>query len=485
LGAEKNNLKNFLIYNTSVWIPVVLNFLLLPVFTAYLTPADYGMRAIVFLAILILEILTNFGINWVIRSKYFSFSNTDERNRYLSSLFIILFFPRILVLIVFMLGTDILFPTLFNDWSGVYTELFKIQLMIFLINYPNEIFFAIYILERQSKRFSSLVLIKYFSNTIISLVALIIFKKGVFSLFYGELFGVIMFQLISIIHFRSDFTYRFDKTVITDILRIGIPAMPKSLFQTIQLNIDKYILQIFLPVSDIGIFSKSQFVNKGVSGFNKAFSNAYSPSYLKKMNEDGNDISARNIMTYWILFISIILVFSILFLSDIFRVMGVNKQFWICATYAPFYAMNILITSYALMYGNNILLSGKTYYFTYRSIFSGLTNIIANIILIPIYGITGAIFATLISAITFFLIELYISEVRLHYSTNINLGIYGFSLLIITIVFYLIYNEYLISLTLRVFIMFTLTIIVVLYENYYLGGELKKLFSRILDYNSY
>lgn len=476
--SSKVDFKNFLVYNTSVWVPAILNVLLLPIFTAYLTPGDYGIRAIVFLAILVLEILSNFGLNWVIRAKYYTFPNRRERDIYLSSLFIITFIPKFILFMTFMFFMDYIFPNMFGSWNELYNKLFTIQLFIFLINYPNEIFFAIYVLQKSSKRYSSLVLLKYFSNIIVSLSLLILFNSGIISLFYGELIGAIVFQLMSAIHFRHDFTLQFDKRVLKDLLAIGVPAMPKSLFQTVQLNIDKYILQLFMPISDIGIFTKSQFVHKAASGLNKAFSNAYSPTYLRAMTENNKDYTARELMSYWLLLISLSITFSMLFLVDIFRIIHVNPEFWICAKYAPFYAINILITSYALMYGNNILLSGKTYYFTIRSVVCGIVNITANIILIPIYGITGAILATIISGVTFFIIELYISEVYLNYRTQINLTLYAVALSIISIIYFMIYHDYLITFTSKTIVMGVVIVLATAYEINYLSGYAKRIFQK-------
>ncbi len=80
------NIKNFLIYNFPVWIPVFVNFLLFPLYTNYLSPSDFGFRAIILLSILILEILSNFGINWVIRARYFELENFREKKSFVSTI---------------------------------------------------------------------------------------------------------------------------------------------------------------------------------------------------------------------------------------------------------------------------------------------------------------------------------------------------------------------------------------------------------------
>lgn len=398
-------------------------------------------------------IITNFGVNWVIRAKYYSFSDQYDKNSYLSTIFLVVFIPRVFLLIFFNYFAIDIFPIIFKSWNILHNELFRIQLLIFLFGFSNEIFFALYVMGKKSKNYSIVYLIQYFITIFISLFYLVYIKKGIISLFYGELVGVFFFQLISFYLFRENIVFQFNRNVVKDIFKIGIPAMPKSLFENVQMNIDKYILQMYLPISELGLFSKSQFLYNGFSGLNKAFSNAYSPDYIKNITEKKTDTTTNMVMLYWLFLISSILVFSILFLMDLFSIIGVNESFWVCAKYAPFYALNVVITSYALMYGNNILISEKTYLFTLRSITCGIINIVANLLLIPRLGISGAIIATLISGFSFFIIEYYFSEKLLLFKTDVKLWIYFLIIAILFIIYLLIYFDILISPYYRVAIM--------------------------------
>ena len=82
-------LKNFSIYSASVYLPAILGFLLLPVYTNFLTPEDYGVRAIVFLSMLIFDVFSDLGINWVIRAKYFQLKDKNEIASYVFTLLLI------------------------------------------------------------------------------------------------------------------------------------------------------------------------------------------------------------------------------------------------------------------------------------------------------------------------------------------------------------------------------------------------------------
>jgi O-antigen/teichoic acid export membrane protein len=424
VSQNRKNATNFFIYNFPIWVPSVISFALLPVYTAYLTPKDYGIRAVILLAILILQLCTNLGTNWIIRAKYYSYDLGTQRNSFISTLVLITFILKSAFSIFFFFIAPYIFPLIFTDWNGIFNSLFKIQLLIFLFDFCKPVFTQVLIMDGLAKTYSLLTLSSYFCNLSVSLYLLVVKNNGIFSLFYGELTGSILFLSLSFLILRHKIVFQFQKEAISDIIKIGLPAVPKSLFAQIQENIDRYFLQLFLPVAGLGLYSKSQFLKQGFDNTYKAFSNAFSPSYLKSMSENGKDTEGKKIMACWLFLISGMLLFLILFMPDIFRIMGVNKNFWICAKYAPLLSFQIVINSYGMLYSNNILISRKTYLFTVRSIVAGITNIVLNLLLIPRIGVPGAILSSLISHSLIIVLGYYFSEGVLSFKTELNLSVY-------------------------------------------------------------
>ena len=128
-------IKHFSIYSLSTIIPVILSFFLFPIFSNYLTPGDYGIRAIVLFAVWIFIILSDFGTNWVIRYKYFRFTDSDEKAKYLFSLLLISLFLKItLSILIFSIGRFV-FPLIFKEWTDFYTSLLNIQILAFLFTF--------------------------------------------------------------------------------------------------------------------------------------------------------------------------------------------------------------------------------------------------------------------------------------------------------------------------------------------------------------
>ena len=419
-------------------IPVVLGFVLFPIFTHYLTPTEYGIRAIIFLSILIFNIISDFGTNWVIRYKFFRFDSFDSKKRYVTTLLVVSFLLKlIIVVLVYFIGKKV-FPFIFNTWTPYYDHLLHIQLLIFFLSFINNIVTPILILEKRALRYMVLSLLNYFVTIIFSLLLLIKFKLGLASLFWGEFIGRLGFVILAFVFLKNYIGVKIQRSAIIDLVKIGMPAMPKNLFAQIQLNINKYFLNVFLGPFELGIFQKSEFIYKGFLNLQKSFGNVVSPQHLNILSSGGTDKTTGNYIIQFTYFLSFLLIASSLWVRDLFIVLNVNESFMACASYAPLYGFYILISHFSIMFVNNILSSGKTYYFTLRSIIVGTISIIANIYFIKAYGISGAIISLTITSFLALFIEIYVSERLLHFNTIVNY--YMWSFIVLVCLMFIMYN---------------------------------------------
>lgn len=82
--------KNTLIYGVGGFLNRFIGFLLLPVFTAYLTPEDYGISAILSWVAFLLSPLFSLGLGAAIAPCYFEGNNTERKESTLWTAFNIL-----------------------------------------------------------------------------------------------------------------------------------------------------------------------------------------------------------------------------------------------------------------------------------------------------------------------------------------------------------------------------------------------------------
>lgn len=417
-------LKRFSIYNISVFIPILLSFFLFPIFTNYLTPGEYGIRAIILMAVLLFNVFSDYGTNWVIRYRYFRFNSKDEKSVYLTSMLIVSLILKLFFSLLLFSLKDLIFPLFFSAWTDYYSDLLNIQILIFLLTFINNTVYPVLILEKQDMKYTSLLLGSFFINSGVSLLLLIQFDIGLRSLFYGELVSGIFYMIISFFFLKDHLKFGFTFSVFQDIFRIGLPAVPKNLFGQIQANINKYFISIYMGVGDLGLFQKSEFIFKGLKGLQRSFSSSAAPKNIELSAKSKEDLETGKYTVVFMYFLSLVLIISIFFMRDVFILLNVNEAFLDAAKFAPLFGFSVLFSGFSMMFSNNILVSGKTYFFTIRSIITGIAAILLNIILIPLYGVSGAIYATILCAILSLSIEIFISEIILSCKTKINYWIW-------------------------------------------------------------
>lgn len=413
----------------TIAIPTIIGFLLLPLYTSYLTPYDYGIKAVIILSILVFEIFSDLGLNWVIRAKFFTIKNDKELASYISTLLFLSLLLRLLMTFFLSFSNDLIFPQLINNWTSFHSELLKIQMIIFFLSFSRNTLTPIFILEKKLSKYLVLILLPFFLQVFISIFFLVKRNLGLKSLFYGELVGTLFNVLLSMFFLRKYFTYKFNYNALMDVKIIGLPTFPKNVFGQIQANLNKYFIMIYMTTYDLGIFQKSDFLSGGFKSLQKVVGNTIAPNNLKKITENKEDFESGKIIIKFLYAISLMIIFFSFFLEDIFKIMKVNQSFLVCANYAPLYGCNILITSFVIMFNHNILVSKKTKFFAYSSLFALCTSVISNFILVPIYGIIGGIISIILVSFTTTVASIIFSEFSLNYQTRINFKVWIFLIL--------------------------------------------------------
>ena len=385
-----------------------------------MTPEEYGIRGIVLLGLLFFNFFTDIGANWVVRSKFFSFTDPKKLSSYISTILLSSFILKLLMSLVIFVGKDFIFPIFFKEWSNFYSNLLDIQLLVFVISFTANTVISVLILEEKALRYSLLLTTQFLVGNASSLFFLIYLKYGIKSLFLGDLLAEIFFASIALIFIKDKLSFKLTKIALFDIIKIGLPAVPKNIFGQIQLNINKYLTAVYLAPADLGIFSKSTFLNSGLTNIQRSFANTISPKNLENLSNNRKDETTGKKVLILIYLISTIYILGIFFMRDFLQIIHVHEKFLICGKYAPFYAFSVLVSSFSVMFVNNILISGKTYYFSIRAVIAAVISLFSGILLVPRYGLNGAIISNIIAAVFSLAIEIIVSERLLSYKTQIS-----------------------------------------------------------------
>lgn len=210
--------------------------------------------------------------------------------------------------------------------------------------------------------------------------------------------------------------WKFSSSLAYSLLRKSWPLMFSSVFVLMTMNIDKIMLGEMLGHSEVGIYSVAVLISTVIYFIPVAVGNSVAPALIQIRKDEGENNYLRklqqvyNFMTK--LSLLIILVFSLcssLIIDVLFGPeFAVASKVLVVHIWTSIFVFHVSIRTQALVIENLQL------YVSVYSLFTLITNIILNYILINNYGIIGAAYASLISwALTVLVLPLLFRNTRI------------------------------------------------------------------------
>ena len=275
----KNNgvLKNTIIYTFTDGISKGLSFILLPIVSYYLTPAQLGIAVNFDVLQSIIMLLAGQAV--VNALPYFFYERSKENITLLVSnlIWIILVCCIILSSLILIFNTTIKEFLHINIGLQILTIVSTIAILICNINT------TLYRLEEKVLCFSFSQIVQSIIQILLTIVLVIWLKMEAIGKIYSIVFT---YSIMGSIHLyllfkRGYIKFKLSIHDIKSLLNFGIPLLPHSLSFWIKSGFDKILLTTFCGLSMNGLYSMAMSFGSIYTIFNNAFNNAYVP-YLQK-----------------------------------------------------------------------------------------------------------------------------------------------------------------------------------------------------------
>jgi len=409
----KSLTKQTLIYGVGTIATRLVTFLLLPVYTNVMPDEKYGMAALVFSFLAMMNHIFNYGLDSAFMRYYSHENKQKDKTTILSSAMVMAFFSSLIFsAIVFLFRRPL--AEIFLD-SGAHSHLFAYSAGILFFDCLARVPFAYLRQERRPMMFMGV----RFVNVVLTLALNIYFvaylKQGVEGIFRSNLIisFVTMALLFSIMLKKIQFT--FSGEMAKNLFFFGIPFVPSGLAVTAMEMWNRVILKQFLGLDEVGIFSASYKLGIFMLLVSTGFYYAWQPFFLREGKKEGSRVLFGRIMTY---FIIVALGFWVILTGFIQNIANIH----IGDTYllGTEYQSGLKIVPFILLgyvfYGiNQVLIPGfyfekKTKYMAVITIIAAIVNVGLNYLLIPVFGIMGPGFAMIFGNITLVVLSFFTSQ---------------------------------------------------------------------------
>ncbi len=393
--------KNSAIYGIGTLSTKLIGFILLPLYTSYITVSDYGIFAIAEITSIVLISVISLKINaaffrWYWDSKYL----TKQRSIFYTSLLLMIIIGFLALIPLYIYSGKISFIFFQTERYSYLLRLMAIYSVLQVI-----IELIVYLMRVQEKAviFSITAVIKLFVALIITIVLIVYFGRGINSIYEAQITGQIVFFVITLKYVLKNINVKFEGKVLKGMLKYSIPLIIADISGVILNASDRICLNFLDNSEQVGIYALGFKVSNTIKVFlYTSAMMAVSPLIYQYIDKPGNKRFYSKLLTYFTFIIMIFVIALSLFAKEIVYLFVQNESYYDAWKVIP-------VLSAAILFGvmKDISLTGlnitkKTLIMAFVVFFMALLNISLNFYFIPIFRSQGASIATLITRIISF-----------------------------------------------------------------------------------
>ena len=385
----------------------VVGFLLIPIYSRYLTPEDYGVLALVAMLGQVLYAIMNMGQNSALFRTYFRREDAGQRETVITtSLWLILGLSLPVGLLALALSKPISSlltgSPAYTIWVvlGIAGVAFKVFLRLPL---------AVLRAHEQSRRYAAASI----AQTLVGLSLAIIFVVG---LHLGGR-GVLLSQLVAELAICAyllpatlrGLRLRFSRRDAGDLLSYGLALVPAALMSFVIHLSDRYFLKYFVSVSAVGIYALGYRFGEILYFAILAFELAYPPflfSHLK--NPDARQLYSR-VCTYYLALMALLWLCVSLPAEEIVTFMA-HPSYHEAYRVIPWIAGAFFFQGVGAVWNIGMQVNRIVKWRLAMSASTAVLTLALNFTLIPRFGMMGAAASALIAYIYQFIVQVLIGH---------------------------------------------------------------------------
>jgi O-antigen/teichoic acid export membrane protein len=405
----KNLAKNSLVYGAGSVILKAIGFFLIPLYTRFLTPADYGIMAVTGSIESVLRIIITLKLSSAVTYFFFNTDNENERRKINGTIWILMTLISFVIALVLDQFSESLATLFFRNIP--FSPYIRLSIWTAFFGSLSLMPFVLWKIKEKPKQYITFTV----TNTllVISLIIyLVVFRRqGAYGYIFGTFLGTMIMSLFFVI-----VTLRQSKLIIQwkmlgGILAYSLPLIPHAISSWLLNLSDRTILERFVSLDQIGIYSLGYQFGSIIMLISTAINYAWVPYLFKTVKEDEAHANKRiaRIATYYVLVITFVALGISLFINILIILMA--KSTFHGATQVTYWVLGgHILNSFYYIPVNFLFLTKNTKYVPIITLISGILNVSLNLLLVPQFGIKAAAVVTFVSYAIMLLLVLVITQ---------------------------------------------------------------------------
>ena len=389
VSKYKSLLKDSFVFAMGSLGSKLILFLLVPLYTNYMTEAEYGTADLVFTAAqLMVPFISVVIFDAVIR--YGLSKHEKKENVLMVGLFVFLFSLVLGAAIAPLIGLyQTLAPWKWYLYSFVVGSIFN----SIVLNYLKA--------KGKNKAFALISVIQTGILASLNIWFLVYCSMGIQGYLLAYIIAVIVADIIAFFVGNVAHDLRratFDKRLFKEMIAYSTPLILNNISWWVIHSSDKFMVEIMISAVALGVYTAAAKIPSLINVFVSIFQQAWGISTVKEIETTNDNGFYSDVFRYLFLFASGCCVFIVAIIK-LFMRYYVGKDFQSAWRYIPLLLVSAVFAAVASYYGALYGALRKSVNNMITTVIAALSNLILNALLIPVIGVWGAVVGTVVSYI--------------------------------------------------------------------------------------
>jgi len=404
LASIKELGKHSIIYGSGRMLSRLLGVFLLPIYTRYLTPADYGILSLLLVTGSIAGIITKLGLGSALFREVI-YQESDESTVESTALYFLIVEAAVLFGVLIALSTQVsrlIFGT------PEHARLLSLVFLTGLLDVFGIVVMARLRIRKQSVGYSALSLARFVIAAFLNIYFIVVLERGVEGLILAALILEVIFAVIYMIILFKDLRLTVSLPILQRMLSYGVPLVPFGLAKVVMVSSDRYFLQYFCSTSEVGLYSLGYSIGMLINLMVQSVQLAWPAHMFSVAKKQDAERQLSKMLTYYLFILGFVGLGLSVLAREVLVIMTTPK-FYGAHVVVPLVAVSYIL--YGVMYMTNSALEtqSKTRYMVPIIFICAAINLALNYLMIPRYGMMGAAWATVISYIVLVVITVIVN----------------------------------------------------------------------------
>jgi O-antigen/teichoic acid export membrane protein len=392
--------KNASVYGGTSIVNAAIPFLIMPILTRYMVPADYGLVSIFTVLVTLFSPLIGISTQGAIARQYFNRDKVDM-SVYITSCFLILLVSFAAVaLIVF------LFSGLVGRLSEFPSEWLWTVLLVSFCNFIISVVTTMWQVQSKPLYYGQFQIGQTILNVALSLWLVVALQHTWKGRIHAQVVTATIFAMIGMLVLirKKWVSFVVKKTYVQHALRFGLPLIPHTIGAVVMTMSDRLFITNMVGLNETGLYSVGYAFGSIIGFIENAFNLAYAPWLFEQLNKDDEMVKQRIVKLTYAYFV-IIIGFAVLLsvIGPWFFSFFVGEKFINSKVFVIWIALGFAFGGMYKMVVNYLFYVEKTKVLAWITLSSAILNLPLNYFFIKAFGAIGAAMATTTVSALFFI----------------------------------------------------------------------------------